>query len=282
MQEQGFKKVAHIVWDEIKTGKNIDVYIMLFIAGGATVLALLGWIPYSILIPVISAILAMLAVASLINRQRVEKILENLSSFNSTVESNTKAIDAISRGQVASSLFFQTRDTRPSIKTFVRNAKSLDIMGTSLSSFSSFLQSELRTLKQSGANIRLILSNSEDYHLQELYAKRYLETESADDHRKVLQLSLENFRKLVGRDNSGGSIEVRVTDCIQGFGYIGVNAPTQYGQIQVEIYLNKIPLSRNPIFTLNASDDTHWYNEYQNQFDFYWKNATDPYESDKA
>ena len=66
---------------------------------------------------------------------------------------------------------------------------------------------------------------------------------------------------------------MRLTDHVQTFSYIGSDVNRTDGQMQIEFYLNKIGLEKNPIFFLYAGKDVHWFDEFKNQFEFLWNNA---------
>lgn len=180
--------------------------------------------------------------------------------------------------QLSAKNFFQTRADRPPMEIRLRNAKTVDFIGTSLIGLAVTNQSELRTLKDAGAKIRLIISNPDDEPLQEFLAMRYLEADSAQHHKDQVNVALSNFKSIVGESASGGSIEVRITDQMQSFSYMGIDTSISQGYIQIEFYLNKVALSRNPIFLIYADSDLQWFNEFKGQFEFFWKNSSDPYD----
>ena len=186
-------------------------------------------------------------------------------------------IASFGTGQVSAKNFFQTRADRPPMEIRLRNAKTVDFIGTSLIGLAVTNQSELRTLRDAGAKIRLIISNPDNEPLQEFLAMRYLEADSAKHHKDQVSVALSNFKSIIGASPNRGSVEVRITNLMQSFSYMGIDTSFPQGYIQIELYLNKVALSRNPIFLLYADSDTQWFNEFGEQFEFYWTNSFDPY-----
>jgi len=80
---------------------------------------------------------------------------------------------------------------------------------------------------------------------------------------------------MIGSLPNGGKIQVRLTNQIPGYSYIGVDTNKPTGKMNVEFYLTKIGVDRNPIATIDASSDPHWFEEFRNQFDYLWNNATE-------
>jgi hypothetical protein len=108
---------------------------------------------------------------------------------------------------------------------------------------------------------------------------RFLEATTDEDHKGHVMTALSNFKSIVGTNESGGNIEVRITDQMQSFSYLGIDTSMPHGNIQIEFYLNKVALSKNPIFLLYPNSDKRWYAEFKEQFEFYWNNSSDPYKN---
>lgn len=272
-------KILNHLWNDLKRGENIDLYVLLIVAIGLSIVSLLGFIPNEFLTPTILTALVLLAVSNLVGRYRVEQIHNNTDKILSEINENAKAIEILGQGKVSARNFFQTRADRPPMEIRLKNAKTVDFLGTSLIGLAVTNQSELRTLKDAGAKIRLIVSNPDNESLQEFLAMRYLEADSAQNHKNQVSVAISNFKSLIGNNSNGGSVEVRITNQMQSFSYMGIDISQPQGYIQIEYYLNKVALSRNPIFLLYANSDTHWYNEFKEQFEFYWNNSFDPYKA---
>src|SRR5207244_3347128 len=68
------------IWDDIRRGKNIDLYLTILVAIGMTVLILIGFNPaLELLSPLTLTVLALIAFATLGNRYKLEEVLHRVS-----------------------------------------------------------------------------------------------------------------------------------------------------------------------------------------------------------
>ena len=222
--------------------------------------------------PLLAGIAATLGILAFgLIRDRLNR--ENLTSHISTLE---HIVSELLTGKVSSDNFFYKRDNVPELSSRFKKVKnSLDIMGTSLFTIGVTYQAILRELKGNGVKIRLLLSNPDNSSLQEFISMRCLEMETARVHVSQVRASLASLSQIIGVSASGGSIELHMTDNIQTFGFVGTDVAKPDGEIQIEFYLNKTGLTRDPIFLLNRMRDTQWFTEFQNQFEFFWEHAID-------
>src|SRR5574339_555537 len=79
-------KILRAVWIDISKGENFDVYLTILLALSLAVFNVLGIAPNTLLAPLTLSVLALLAIASLVNRHQSNKILEKIE--NSTRNSN--------------------------------------------------------------------------------------------------------------------------------------------------------------------------------------------------
>ena len=185
------------------------------------------------------------------------------------------SVESLSKDRLSAGSFFMTRKDLPPLDPLLAGATStIDALGLSLSSLAITRQGMLRHLRDSGMKIRLIVTNPDNEYLQEAISMKILEVETADRHARLVRTAVENLG--ASAENSGdGSLEVRVTDHLPSFSYIGIDtqAPEGKGEISIEYYLNKVPLQQNPVFVLGAVTDLHWYEMFRDQFEFYWNQA---------
>lgn len=265
-------KVIDRLWNDIKRGENIDLYFSLIVAVVLSVTSLVGIIPQSAIMPTILVALTLLAISNLVGRQRIEQVIEKSDSIYEEVSKSSSLITAIGNERVPAKRFFLTRSDRPPMETRLKNAKTVDFLGSTLISLST--SSDIRILRKSGAKVRLIVSNPKNIEQQKFLAQIHLEIETAKNLKQYVESSLAQFRILQGVDPSGGSVEVKVTDFPIPFSYMGVDTESPMGNIQIELYLTKAPVSQYPMFLLHSNVDTGWYETFKQQFDFYWENAT--------
>ena len=244
---------------------NLDTLIAIFLC---IFVAIYGVISGNqILFSLIAAVLGIIAFSLIRDRTAKDNLLH-------TVVSLEKLVRELISGKAKSEKFFVNRNQLPSLSITMKKSKhTLDMMGTSLLSVGITYQATLRELIESGVKIRLLVSNPDNSTLQEYLSKRYLEAETAIVHANQVRTSLTNLAQFVFSVDKGDAIQIRITDHVQTISYIGNDVEKPTGRIQVEFYLNKTGLERDPIFFLDSTQDIHWYNEFKNQFEFLWNDA---------
>jgi hypothetical protein len=219
----------------------------------------------------LQAVLAVLAVlafgqlavgySSILRDREIGQLSESLGSLRSE--------------RLSADLFFRTRKELPQLETLLSSATtSVDALGLSLAAIALTHTGTLRNLAKSGVHFRLIVSNPDNEAIQEAIAMRILEVESADTLARLVRMVIENL-KMCDAQIEGGNIQVRVTDHVPSFSYLGIDTAQPEGRINVELYLTKVPLGRNPIALLSPMKDPHWYTEFRDQFEFFWSQASE-------
>jgi len=191
------------------------------------------------------------------------------------IEELTSEVTQLRHAKPSADTLFITRQTIPQWEERLKRAKFVDGLGMSLTTLVVTNQALLRDLLHSGAKIRLVVSNPDNEALQAILAKRTFELDVGEQHGGLVRAALKYVEKLVGIGASGGQLQVRITDHVTAFSYIGIDTPTAKGNVSVEFYLNKVPLAHNPILMLDANKDPHWYDEFKKQFDYFWDSAED-------
>ena len=99
------------IWNDIRQGENVDLYLTVLVALALVGMNIAGWAPDSWLAPITLAVLALLAVSSLGNRHRLERVLQAESTEN---------------------LFLE--EYPPDLRGDIRRAEELWLVGVSLTS----------------------------------------------------------------------------------------------------------------------------------------------------
>lgn len=64
------------IWEDVRRGENIDLYLTVGVAIVLALLNVLGFAPQSLIAPVTLAVLGLLAINSLVNRRKIEVTLQ--------------------------------------------------------------------------------------------------------------------------------------------------------------------------------------------------------------
>jgi hypothetical protein len=70
------------IWDDVKKGENIDLYVTVVVAFGLVLLDLIGFAPQNWLSSIILAVLGLIAISTLGNRYRLEELSHKLTQSN--------------------------------------------------------------------------------------------------------------------------------------------------------------------------------------------------------
>lgn len=247
---------------------NLDTVVALVVSAVATTFGIVQK-NQELLLAGVALTLTFLAVGLIRDRHHRE-------TFNNQMAKLESAIVELNVEKIRSSNFFYSRSNSAELPLRLRKAKyTLDVMGPSLSSIGITHQAILRELKSNGVRIRLLVSNPDNTNLQKYFSMRFLEADTAIIHTRHVKGTLSSISQIVGVSSSGGSIEIHVTNQVLSFSYIGLDVEKPEGEIQVEFYLTKTGLDRDPMFLLKQTRDAHWFKEFRNQFELLWEGSMD-------
>ncbi len=78
--ERLLMKLLQQIWQDFRRGENIDLYLTVFVSIVVTILNITGIAPTSWITPLNLAVLALLSIAILGNRYRIEEVLERINA----------------------------------------------------------------------------------------------------------------------------------------------------------------------------------------------------------
>lgn len=238
------------IWRDVKHGENIDLYLTIIIAIIVTVLNILGITPPSTVATITLAVLSLLAISSLGNRYRLERILEEgyqsldsilLKKFPATLESDIEA------------------------------SKSLWIVGSNLGSTIPTLYSVLENKLKRGDTVRILViePNSE---ASKLTTARIYRPMGAGQFDNVILSTLQLFNSLRKEDNR--KLEVRTINFPIAVGFFAINPESANGIIYLEHYSYKSATDQIPKVVLRPRDG-YWFDFYKEQLEQMWNSSTD-------
>lgn len=244
---------------------NLDVLVPLVVGFAATCFGIFGG-SQSWILGGIALSLVVLCFIIIKDREARASLAELLISLN-------QSMNRFSSQRVNADTFFITRNELKPFSDRIRKARSVDLFGGSLRVIIISEQRNMIDLKNSGAHIRLLVSNPDNYELQKFLCSRFPEATDPDIHISLIKSGLRSIAPFIGKSESGGSLEIRATDTVQSFSYVGVDTSDLNGQISVEFYLHQVAVGKCPLFLLTAKDDPHWHNMWRNQFELLWETA---------
>ena len=240
-------KLLKRMWNDVKRGENIDLYITVIIALGLAVLNVTGFAPGDWLAPINLAVLGLLAISVLGNRYRVEETLQQLT-------------------QATGSLF---QEEFPSdLKTDFEAAKELWLIGATLTRtiMSNYITFEKKL--REGHVIKVLLVHPEGASVQMMATRYYAPKNRIPEVQSSRgKNNLQLFCDL--QKVSPGKMEIRTIETSLAFGTIAVNPSSGSGVLYLEHYPFRAVSTSLPKFVLRASDG-RWYEFFKEEIQALW------------
>jgi hypothetical protein len=234
------------MWIDIKQGENIDLYLTLIVALVLAGLNVLG-IGQAMTGSITLAVLALLALSSLVNRKKLEETVERLS-----------------RNQdVLLKKFPEHRQEN------IAGAKELWLIGLILNKTINENDSLLRRKLKQGDRIRVLVVNPNS-PFGELISRRKLGSDSLKDIQEYQKLILSKLCSI--RAVSPPNMEIRTTDYPPFFGAIAMDLESIEGAIYIEHYSYKMDDLPKMVF---QQGDTQWFQHYRDQIMQMWNDANE-------
>jgi hypothetical protein len=238
-------KILKQIWDDVSRGENIDVYLTIVGAVALSALSLLGIALGEKIAGVTLAVLALLAINTLVTRHKLDRLLELQTTIKWFQEEYPKTVN-----------------------NDIENARELWLVGYHLEGT---LRDRLVTFKQKlerGEKIKIILLNPESEAA--LYANESLYVPMAPGlFKQRIEISLDTIKQM--SKDYPANLEVRLSSSPVPFGAYAMNLDAPNAVMYIEIYKYKSEI-KEPHFVLYKKDVT-WFKLYHDQLNALWKNA---------
>ncbi len=239
-------KLLHQIVQDLRQGENIDLYVTLLVAIVLTFLNVLGIAPQSWLIPLTLAVLGLLTVTILGNRQRLDALLEKMPQQSQ----NSLLID----------------EFPADMPERIQNSSELWMLGISLSNtLIKFYQVFEKQLKR-GGRIKVLLIDPEGTSCG-MSASALYPSATVDQNRMLINRSLELLYEL--EKSTQGKLEIRVIDYALSFGGVLVNPSLADGTMYLRLYTFQTPMPK----MLLHSQDRRWWGIFTEQYQRLWEKA---------
>jgi hypothetical protein len=211
----------------------------------------------------ILAVLALLAISGLWDRNRRLRRLENLL---------TETTDLLNR-QLAdkprAATFFAQELSHSILEETFSSANQIYICGLTLTRTTrQFMDSFSRRL-DAGATIRLAFLDPANPALMEIMAARSMGNTSAAYWGTRLNTVVDVIRAMSGSTTSAAKLEVGFAPFPPAFGLILTDPDQAHAKCFVEIYHHKTA-ERNAAFSLSRAEDPYWYSFFYKQWVELW------------
>jgi hypothetical protein len=237
------------VWNDLRQGENIDLYLTIIAALGISILNLTGlasekWIPTITL-----AVLALLAFTNLVNRHKLDEVILQQQSTEYFLEKYP-----------------------PGVSNDIKSAKELWLAGYVLGRT---LMDNLGIIEEKlikNEKVKVLLFDPQSDAMRHFSASLSFPI-SPEEMQKRINSSLETLKTLsqVAKKHPG-RLEVRLTDHPLFFGAYAMDINLPNGVMYIELYKYKGKVEDEPKLVLRKKDG-HWFELYKEQLTAMWQDA---------
>lgn len=255
-------KILRIIWNDIRSGQNIDVYITVGVAIVVGVLGILSIASSTIIASATLAILALMAINLLLNRYENENIRKLIAQ-----QQNSSGL---------SEKFLEPKYRLFEAKQHLMSARTAFFWGTDLARTVPLLDYEMIEGLRAGLSIKFLFikpGSGIDSTAVEMASFRYSNSGKGTD--AINQDIERNFRCLATYRNSAsqGKVEARVVNYLPPWTIIAINPHSPNGDMYVHLTPFRVPNEVRPSFHLSAKDDEKWFSFFLEQFEKVWEVA---------
>jgi hypothetical protein len=234
------------MWDDIRRGENIDLYLTIVAALVFVVLNLVGVASPTLLAPLTLAVLGLLAITNLGNRHRMEELMtEEALTLND---------------------FF--REEYPATyQEDVDGAAELWLVGVSLNRTIKSQYLRLEQKLRRGDHLRVLLVHPEGPGLEMAVERGYTRRDVEMKGQEILSVLglLEDLQALAPE-----RLEVRTIQHPLSYGATLTNPDASNGAIYLEHYTFRVTTESYPRYMLRTQDG-HWYDFFKTELRTLWE-----------
>lgn len=241
-------KIIQRIWNEIRSGENIDLYVATPMAIGLAVLSIVGLNVEKWIAPVTLVILSLLATSLLANRRGIKELTEKLS-------------------QSPGSVFLDELPDK--FNEDFNKATELWLIGVSLTTIIRLHYSELDKKLRKGCVIKALLVHPTGPAVEMSQMRAYFSPNVEREKQEILN-SLQDLCNL--KQIAPDRLEIRTINFLIEHGAVLMNPESASGILYIQNYPFKVEGGSRPKFVLRASDG-HWYDFYKRESEVLWENG---------
>ena len=242
---QGLKRI----WDDIRQGENIDLYLTVGIAIVLALLNALGFAPQSLIAPMTLAVLGLLAISSIVNRHKLEMTLKKMIPAQEGQFLDDFPADWTERLETSSELWILGVN-----------------LGRTITSYFSLFERKLKR----GDTIKVLLVDPNGVAMK-LSAKRRVQSSYEDENLALIRNSLKGFCEL--RDMVPDKMEIKTVDYPLSFGIFAADPNTAQSTLYLSYYPFKTPTPAIPKIVLQPKDG-YWHDHFKMEMQNLWESGT--------
>lgn len=247
-------------WDDLKQGRNIDVYLALGLGIAASLVGVLGG-SIEVIVAITSGTLALIAFSMVTNREQTSGVKESLLRLEEAVAS----IDRIVADRSDQEISEVINGANKELCFLVR-------MGNSLRSHNSEIEAALKR----GCNVRLITCDEDDTTLH-LLAYRGYSLDNIDALRGEMKQSmarLTTLSKRLAENPSWGKLTLHRIPYMPSIIIYIADADDMNAKVYAPLVTFRSSSIDAPGIKITRAQDQKLFEFLKNEFENYWKAAT--------
>ena len=250
------KRILNIIWQDVRSGKNIDVYITIVFAFMVAGLYITDNIDQRIVFSAILTILALVTINSLITRIENKEIVKTIRELDGTTGFAGK--------------FLKDDFDRTILANHLQNSRKALFWGFSFVSTIPFLRDEIDRGLKSGLDIKfLLVEPSSDAAKMSVFGNRPGDFE---EFNHAINANLSQLSRHI-KWNSQGKLEAKIINYMPTVKLLAFDPDLPSGIMFVRLTTFRTQRQRSPWFELSNTNDSKWFNFFLEQFDLAWNEA---------
>ncbi len=258
-------------WDQmiedIRQGKNIELYVTIFAAVFVAVLSMLNVVDTQIVLTAVLAVLSLVAFSLLTDRtttKRIRTVLEEVKRHIDQPE--LKAI------------FFSWRDSRSDLRSRLKQSREVCIVIRSGINFWNEYSNELLEVAHRGGVVRVLMIDPDGDAFQNHMQRDFSTADMHDPSLfKANVCHLLGVMRMQAKKLEHGKLEVHVIDYVAPLAL--VSTTLQDGSEIIQVGMGTVLDARvRPSFTITRADGENWFTWFTQEFEVLWSRSRPAYD----
>lgn len=241
------------IWNDIRKGQNVDIYLTVVVCGVLIILDIFDIVSQPIVLSGILAVLILVAVGTLANRQVNERIRDALDNLKSSPARN----------------FFSEWD-ETNFRQRLPTARDVSLLAVCNSQFVNSNVKGFSDFLARGGKLRCILVEPQSDAMKMVMQREVGAGKQPSFLSTQVELALQVFHELAENAPNLDQVQVKLINHIPAVILTIVDGEADDGIMFVTLTGFGIPWTSRPSFTLHKQPDEKWFMFYYNSFNNIW------------
>ncbi len=272
-------KLLNEIWEDIRNGQYLEIYILIAAAAIIAILGLFGVITnQAFILSIILATLAPILFRLLRNHKKDEEIQRALENFVEVESEVKQALESLqNQKECRADQFFNQKVDLKKYEDRIGNSKEIFLWGLALSTSVLNLENAIREGLRNGAKMRFVLAKPDSAATEmSAFATKHLQDKNTENKMIDITLSrLSHLSSIASQANWQGRIEVKLVESLNPWTVIAIDPHENSGTMTINISTFRAQHGRRPSFELAKKQDASWFDFFSDQLDELWEAAGD-------